>query len=216
MKDDKMQTHKHVITSAALTAFVAAPWVAAQDATVTRMELTAQVSSRPALAPLDMRVSVQFDNAKAAQILQVLANAAGLTLDAPAAPLPPVSLTVTNVRLRTALDAICDNASCTWRLEAATIKVADVRGANRGTGATLPPLVSIALEDVPAPDVFRAIGAAIGVAVAIDGQVQGPPLTVKFTNARTTDALGFLCMNAGCTWELDGATRELRVRFKAP
>ena len=211
-----MQTHRQVIAIAALTVFVAVR-VAAQDEKTTRMVLSAQVSSRSSSTPLDMRVSVQFVNGKAAEILQVLAKAARLVVEAPAAPLQPVTLTVTNVRLRTALDAICDNASCTWRLEGTTIKVAAAAGTNSDTaGGTLPPIVSIALEDVAAPDVFRAIGAAIGVEVVIEGQAQRPPLTVKYTNSQTTGVLDFLCKSAGCVWEFDGPTRQLRVRFKAP
>ena len=211
-----MQPHKHVIAIAALMVFVAVPAVA-QDEKINRTVLTAQVSSRSTSAPLDMRVSVQFVNGKPVEILQVLAKAAGLALEAPAAPLQPVTLTVTNVRLRTALDAICDNAACTWRLEGTTIKVAAAGGTNSDTsGGTLPPIVSIALEEVAVPDVFRAIGAAIGIEVVIEGQPQRPPLTVKFTNSQTPGVLDFLCKNAGCVWEFDGPTRQLRVRFKAP
>ena len=29
----------------------------------------------------------------------------------------PVTVTLTNVKLRTALDAICDNALCSWRFD---------------------------------------------------------------------------------------------------
>src|SRR4029077_828311 len=77
--------------------------------------ISAQVSSRSASAPLDMRVSVQYVNAKPADILQVLAKAAGLTVEESSSDLRPVTLTLTNVRLRTALDVICDTAACTWK-----------------------------------------------------------------------------------------------------
>ena len=79
-----------------------------------------------------------------------------------------------------------------------------------------PPLVSLALDEVAVPDVFRAIGAAVGVAVVIEGRVERPPVTVKFTNAPTSAVLDSLCKNAGCTWEYDNGSRQLRVRFQAP
>jgi len=175
--------------------------------------ISAEVSSRSASAPLDMRVSVQYVNAKPADILQVLAKAAGLTVEASSSDLRPVTLTLTNVRLRTALDAICDTAACTWKLDGTTIKVTS-SGPSAVTG--LPPMVSVTLDQVAVPDVFRAVGAAVGVDVVIEGRVDRPPMTVKFTNAHTSDVLDFLCKNAGCTWEYDKGSRRLRVRFQAP
>jgi uncharacterized protein (DUF1684 family) len=174
--------------------------------------MSVQLNTRSAAAPLEMRVSVQYVNSSAAEMLQVLAKAAGLTVEVPSAPLQPVTLTLTNVRLRTALDAICDTAACTWQLDGKTIKVSATGQAAPANG--LPPTVSIALEEVSVRDVFRAIGAAINVPVTIEGNVERPPLTVKFTNADTTTVLHFLCKKAGCTWEFDGTA--LRVRFQAP
>ena len=143
----------------------------------------------------------------------MLAKAAGLTVEASSSDLRPVTLTLTNVRLRTALDAICDTAACAWKLDGTTIKVT-----SSGTPAAsgLPPLVSVALDEVAVPDVFRAIGAAVGVPVVIEGGVERPPVTVKFTNAQTSTVLDHLCKNAGCTWEYDNGSRQLRVRFQAP
>jgi hypothetical protein len=166
-----------------------------------------------AQGPLDMRVSVQYVNSKPADILQVLAKTAGLTVEVSSSDLRPVTLTLTNVRLRTALDAICDTAACAWKLDGATLKVT-----SSGTPAAsgLPALVSIALDEVAVPDVFRAIGAAVGVAVVIDGRAERPPVTVNFRNAQTSAVLDHLCKNPDCTWEYDAGARQLRVRFRAP
>lgn len=175
--------------------------------------ISKQVSSRSAAAPLDMRVSVQFVNSKPADILEVLAKPAGLTVEVSSSDLRPVTITLTNVRLRTALDAICDTAACGWKLDGTTIKVTST-GTSAASG--LPPLVSLALDEVAVPDVFRAIGAAVGVAVVIEGRVEGSPVSAKFTNAQTGAVLDYLCKNAGCTWEYDDGSRQLRVRFQAP
>lgn len=83
-----------------------------------------------------------------------------------------------------------------------------------GACGRLPSTVSVALEEVSVRDVFRAIAAAINVPVTVEGNVDRPPLTVKFTNSPTTAVLDYLCKNAGCTWQFDGAS--LRVRFKTP
>jgi hypothetical protein len=174
--------------------------------------VTVQLGTRSASAPLEMRVSVQYVNSKAPDVIQVLAKAAGLSVEMPSTPLQPVTITLTNVRLRTALDAICDTASCTWRLDGTIIKVA--AAGSLKTAPTLPATVSIELEQVPVPDVFRALGAAINVPLTIEGTVERPPMTVKFTNANTTMVLDFICKNAGCSWEFKGTA--LIVRFKAP
>lgn len=205
----------------ASTVLLAASWSFAQATAGAAVEpqgtqkavISAQESSRSASAPLDMRLSVQYVNAKPEDILKVLVKAAGLTVEASSPDLRPVTLTLTNVRLRTALDAICDTAACVWKLDGTTIKVT-----SSGTPAAsgLPPLVSLALDEVAVPDVFRAIGAAVGVAVVIEGRLERPPLTVKFTNAQTSTVMDFLCKNAGCTWEYDNGSRQLRVRFQAP
>ena len=173
----------------ASTVLLAASWSFAQATSGAAIEpqeiqtavISAQVSSRSTSAPLDMRVSVQYMNSKPADILQVLTKAAGLTVEVSSSDLRPVTLTLTNVRLRNALDAICDTAACAWKLDGTTIKVTS-SGTSAATG--LPPLVSLALDEVAVPDVFRAIGAAVGVAVVIEGSVERPPVTVKFTTRR--------------------------------
>ena len=159
---------------------------------------------------METRVSVQFINSKTADVLQVLAKASGLTVELPQAPLLPVTITLTNVRLRIAFDAICDTASCTWRLEGTTVKVGSTA---TETPRGLPPTVSLALDQVVPSEVFRALGAALGLAVRIEGPVDRPPASVKFTNMDTKVALDLLCKNAGCTWQFDEGARELRVRF---
>lgn len=203
-------------TTVALCALVLVAWRSTGSAESAKQQeerstavLSAQLSTRSAAAPLEMRVSVQYVNGKAADVVQVLAKAAGLSVDVPSASFQPVTLTLTNVRFRTALDAICDTAGCAWRLEGTTLRLEAVAGAP--PAAALPSTMSIALEDVSVRDVFRAIGAAISVPVTVDGNVDRPPLTVKFTNSPTTAVLDYLCKNAGCTWQFDGTS--LRVRF---
>ena len=49
----------------------------------------------------------------------------------------------------------------------------------------------------------------------IEGPVDRPPASVKFTNMDTKVALDLLCNNARCTWQFDEGARELRVRFTA-
>jgi hypothetical protein len=216
MKGSYMKTHTRTIRIAGLSALLLTS-VANVDASTDSAQtstsiMEVQLSTRSAAAPLEMRVSVQYVNSNAPEMLRVLAKAAGLTVEVPSTPLQPVTITLTNVRLRTALDAICDTASCTWRLEGTTLKLASA-GASNAAGQ-LPPTVSIEVNDVPVREVFRAIAAAINVPVTVEGNVERPPVTVKFSNASTNTVLDFICKNAGCTWTYDGTS--LNVRFRAP
>ena len=78
----------------------ATPGAAVEPQGIQTAVISAQVSSRSASAPLDMRVSVQYVNSKPAGILEVLAKAAGLTVEVSSSDLRLVTLTLTNVRLR--------------------------------------------------------------------------------------------------------------------
>jgi hypothetical protein len=213
-----MRTHYQVLAGAGCvlslmaSTFAAQSFAAQADAQQPRKTVIAVETSRRPVDPLDTRVSFQFTNSPAGDVIRVLTKAAGLQVDVPSTALLPVTLTLSNIRLRVALDAICDTAACGWRLEGATIRISPAED-NQGSG--LPPTVSIALKDVAVPDVFRALGSALGIAVRIDGQVNRPPATVNFTSADTRTVLTFLCQSAGCTWQFDDAARELRIRFNA-
>jgi hypothetical protein len=113
------------------------------------------------------------------------------------------------VGLATALNAVCENASCAWRLQGA-LTVSPI--GNEG-GASLPPSVSFDLQDTPASEVFRAVAAAINVPVTIDLDQSGAPISLKLKNAATADVLNMLCEIQHCEWSFD-AVRGLRVSRK--
>ena len=214
-----MRTPYQVLAAAGCVLSLMAPASAAQssaaqaDPQQPRTSVIAVETSRRPADPLDTRVSFQFTNSPAGDVLRVLTKAAGLQVEVPSTVLLPVTLTLSNIRLRVALDAICDTAACGWRRDGTTVRIT---AAENHPGSGLPPTVSIALKDVAVPDVFRALGTALGIAVRIEGQVDRPPATVNFTSADTRTVLTFLCQSASCTWEFDDAARELRIRFKTP
>src|SRR5262245_57074738 len=73
--------------------------------------------ARAAQDPLDVRVTMDYRNAAAADVLGAMARGAGFEVEIAPGDLDPVTITVTNVRLGTALNAVCENASCRWRLQ---------------------------------------------------------------------------------------------------
>src|SRR6187401_2569090 len=68
---------------------------------------------------LNTRVSIRYEHASAMEVLSALAkagNATQIRVPDKIERLLPVTVTVTNVTLRTALDAVCQNAGCTWHV----------------------------------------------------------------------------------------------------
>jgi hypothetical protein len=172
--------------------------------------LTATAAHGAGQDPLDVRVTIDYRNAAAADVIGALARAVGLPLEVGAGDLRPVTITLTNVRLGTALNAVCENASCAWRLQG-TLRVTPI--ASDGSTA-LPPTVSFDLRGSPARDVFRALATALNVPITLDLDLSDREVTsLSFKNASTVDVLNMLCNVQRCEWSFD-ASLGLRVTRK--
>lgn len=164
--------------------------------------------ARSASAPLEVRVTMDYRNRPASDVLQTLTRAAGLTLTIASGTLLPVTTAVTNVRLETALNAVCENASCRWTLQDRAVIVTPVP---MDTTALLPRAISIALSDASVSEVFRALAAALNVQLSIEGALpDGPPVNIKFNNAAPADVLNFLAQVAQCSWQFDAGRLVVR------
>jgi type II secretory pathway component GspD/PulD (secretin) len=175
------------------------------------LSLVALSAVRPAVAAevLEARVTISFVDAKASDVIGALAAAAGVKADVAAGAMRPVTITLTNVKLATALNAVCDNALCTWRYDG-TLKVTPLPSA---ASALLPSRVSLDLSDVSPTDVFRALAATIGTAVTIEPSLPNDPVTFNFKNAAAAEVLNTLCAMLQCAWDFD-PQRGLRVMHK--
>jgi len=167
---------------------------------------TWSVVAAQAADPLQARVSIDYRDAPAGEVITALASAAGLTADISPGALRPVTITLTNVRLGTALNAVCDNASCRWRLDGA-LRVSPLAGQPRHS---LPPLVSFEIDGVPPPEVFRAFAAVLDVPLSIETTLSDEPATLRFRNAAPSQVLNMLCSLARCQWRFD-PERGLRL-----
>jgi hypothetical protein len=159
--------------------------------------------------PANVRVTIDYRAAPAADVITALAAAAGVPLELGAGAMRPVTITLTNVRLRTAIDAVCDNALCSWSLSG-TLKVTPLPSEK---SAALPPRVSFSLWDTPVSEVFRALAAAIDVPVTIEAGLPGNTVSLNFKNISTPEVLNMLCGMAQCRWDFD-PVRGLRVMRK--
>ena len=156
--------------------------------------------------PLQSRVSIDYRDTPAAEVITALAGAAGLTADISSGALRPVTITLTNVRLGTALNAVCDNASCVWRLDGA-LRVSPVAAQTR---FSMPPMVSFEIYDVSPPEVFRAFAAVLDVPLSVETTLSNEPTTLRFRNVAPADVLNMLCSTARCQWRFD-PERGLRL-----
>lgn len=170
---------------------------------------SAQSPSVAAGNPLAARVTISFRDAAAADVLKTLAAGAGVKVEIAAGALRPVTITLTNVKLTTALAAVCDNALCTWSFSG-SLQVVPLPSE---ASAALPQTVSFSIEDTPPTEVFRALGAAIGVPVTIEPSLPDGPLSLAFKSTGTADILNLLCNMLQCAWDFDPA-RGLTVRQK--
>ena len=169
--------------------------------------------------PLDVRVTIDYRDAQAADVIGALARAAGFRVEVAPGDLRPVTITLTNVRLGTALNAVCENASCRWALTFSSTTPVPLQGVLKVTpivndrGQSLPPSVSLDLHDTPAQDVFRALAAAIDVPVTVDPDLPNGLVNLTFKNAATADVLNMVCSLQQCDWSFD-PTSGLRVTKK--
>jgi len=158
---------------------------------------------------LQSRVSIEYREAPAADVIKALTSAAGLTVEIGSGQLRPVTITLTNVKLATALTAVCENASCVWELQG-VLKVSPIAS---GRPASLPPIVSFEVHDTPPFEVFRALATALDVPLTIEMILPNEPASFRLTNAAPSDALNMLCGIHRCQWTFD-PNRGLRVFAK--
>jgi hypothetical protein len=158
---------------------------------------------------LQSRVSIEYRDAPAADVIKALAAGAVLTVNIGAGRLRPVTITLTNVKLGTALTAVCENASCVWELRGA-VKVTPIISEKR---ISLPATVSFEVHDTPPRDLFQALATALDVALSIEVTLSSEPTSFRLSHAATSDALNMLCGMHGCQWTFD-PDRGLRLLAK--
>jgi hypothetical protein len=165
---------------------------------------------RPAPKPLEVRVTLDYRSAVAVDVIRALAVAAGLSTEIGVIDLRPITITLTNVRLGTALNAVCDNAFCSWELQGNLLKVAALE---TPPNRLLPRVISMELSQSPLADVLTAFAVAIDVELVVQTELPQNPVDAKFTNAEPENILNFFCQLANCAWDLD-SSRRLTIRAR--
>jgi type II secretory pathway component GspD/PulD (secretin) len=177
--------------------------------TVLAVPLEAQASGSTAVLS-ESRVTIDYRAAPAQDVIRILAAATRLKVEIAAGNLRPVTITLTNVKLRTALDAVCDNALCSWVVVDGSLKVTPLPSE---PSAALPSTVSFSVHDVSITDALRALAAAIDVPLTVEPSLPSNRVTLNFRNASTALVLDALCNMVQCAWDVD-PTRGLRITHK--
>jgi TonB family protein len=196
-------TRDHLIAVAAVTAAVlyCAPGASAQNLP-------------PGTAPnLDRRVFIDVNQAAPGKVLAEVADAIPCELDADRKlPQPDISLRLSNVRARTALDAVCDMIGCRWELRGRTLKV---------TATAPPPAVPVfqmlalrmkapltgskwRFDRVPLGTVLGRLSDELGLRVGFDGVSLSTPVSVNLEGQTPADGIEAIVRAIG--WHITGAS----------
>jgi hypothetical protein len=85
---------------------------------------------------LDERVSLAFEYAYPIDVFEFLAGSQGCRLSLDPAISAKVSIRLEGVRLRTALDALCESAGCRWQLDGDKLSVVALPASGRNAGVS--------------------------------------------------------------------------------
>ena len=165
-------------------------------------------------SPLEVRVSIDHKNARAADVLQSLASAAGLKLDVIDQSMQPVTVTLTNARVRTALDAVCENAGCRWSLVTGQPAVLKVERSPGGAGLQLNSEISFQVKGARIDEALRMLASSLDVALVVEGTLPVFSINAQMQGVETSAFLDALCRVAKCSWRVEPAARRLVVSAK--
>lgn len=176
-------------------------------------------------ASLNKMVSLDFENARAADVLKAIAASASLNIvmggeDVKSSALAgddwPAKITIklTDVRVRTALDAVCESAGCKWTVmhgEPAILKITRTRP---GRPLDIKANLSIHLKSTLFEQAFRTLASYLQMEIVIDGKLPMQSVTLQVKEGTTTTLLDALCKAAQCTWRLEPEAKRLVISAK--
>ena len=165
-------------------------------------------------ANLNVRVSIAFEKARAADVMKVIADSASMNLEMIGEGTSLVTLTMSNVRVRTALDAACETAGCKWVVIDGTPPLLKVTGARANPKLDIKSQVSVHLNTALFEQAFRTLASALQMEIVIDGKLPIKSVTLQVKEGTTTTLLDALCKAASCTWRFDQDGKRLVISAK--
>ena len=160
---------------------------------------------------LNARVTIDFKDARAQDVLKSLANAASMQLAVSEEPMSPVTVTLTNARVRTALDAVCENAGCQWSVVDGKPPVLKVNRWGSGGKWSLKSDLSVHLKGALFEQAFLALASYLDVSIVFEGKLPVQTVTISLKEGTTTTLLDALCKAANCTWRFEPESKRLVI-----
>lgn len=157
-------------------------------------------------------MSLSLEGASPEAALGGLARANGLQFTLDPNVDGEVTVRLSNVRLKTALDAICDSIGCTWKVEAGQTPRLHVQAIAGGKPSKLPidEVIDIKITDADAHDFLKTLAMMMGAELDLDPAVTGKvSLTLEKTPLRK--GLDALCHAVQCRWSYDSSRKLLKV-----
>ena len=171
-------------------------------------------------SPLDERVSIDLVDADPGDALHSFSRLTGLKFTIDPGIKAQFTARLKNVRVRTALDVLCESVNCTWQEvagEPPTVRVTGPQRAesrpplDRRTDIGLDEPITISLKDASAADVLKSVGQILEVEVAaprFEGSVN-----IEIQAAPVRKVLDELCRQLQCGWQLDTSGEAAVLRF---
>lgn len=189
-----------------------------------RVALVLALAALPATASereaLDERIALDLEAANPAEVFASLARILGGQADVDSAVNRSLTIRLSDVRVRVALDAACDALRCTWQVIGSVpdlrlrIVAADAAAEIAADGRTpahpgLPAFdlpVSIDLVDAALGEVLAAFATMLEARIDVEPDLAESRITIRLAAVPVGEALEAICASARCAFELVSET----------
>jgi hypothetical protein len=153
---------------------------------------------------LDARISISFTSTPPAKLFHFVATGGDFEVTVDPILQKPITITLSDVTLRTVLNAVCDSVGCRWSIDGNRLVVGALppdptRGKTwiEPQGKTMPS--GMQFVNTPVRDVLDAISHAAGVGFEykVEEVDANQPVTVDFSNLDVMRAIGMVVKAAG-------------------
>ena len=135
---------------------------------IAAMTLVAAVAQAQSEGNLQRRVSINVSTVPPLQVLEMIARAVDCAVQVDPRVAEPVTIRVSRVTARTALNAVCESVGCRWRLDGKTLRVeaepADSQRTDQIAGEEAKPRLS---DPLPSGEPVYVIGNGVTAPVAV-------------------------------------------------
>jgi len=173
---------------------------------------------------LDSRIDVRFEATPASDVFRHIISGLGYELQMDVSIDAPVTLSVTHISARTALNVVCESLGCQWRVNGTRLVVSQPGAVTATSGRSLayvvtpaksksgqaevvkkdlllnlkkPLPVDMQFTDVPVSTVLRAMSEVSGIEITTDEPLASKHITLTGSGRTVEDALKAVIEQAG-------------------